>query len=81
MTKKLINGCLILIIILVALAVAYLIWTFTMMSYLKKEIENKTTDTMKMKKLFARLGELYRDSAIKKQAFIAFAAQKFGASG
>jgi hypothetical protein len=36
---------------------------------------------MKTKKNFARLGELYRDSAIKKQAFIAFAAQKFGASG
>ena len=36
---------------------------------------------MEMKKLFARLSELYRDSAIKKQAFIAFAAQKFGASG
>ena len=32
MTKKLINGCLILIIIFVALAVAYLIWTFLMMS-------------------------------------------------
>ena len=28
--------------------------------------------------LYALLGELYRDSAIKKQAFIAFAAQKFG---
>ena len=31
--------------------------------------------------LYALLGELYRDSAIKKQAFITFAAQKFGASG
>ncbi len=31
--------------------------------------------------LFAHWGELYRDSAIKKQSFIAFAAQKFGASG
>jgi len=36
---------------------------------------------MKIQVYFARLGELYRDSAIKKQAFIAFAAQKFGASG
>ena len=36
---------------------------------------------MKTKKNFARLGELYRESAIKKQAFITFAAQKFGASG
>lgn len=31
--------------------------------------------------LYALLGEFYRDSAIKKQAFIAFAAKKFGASG
>lgn len=32
MTKKLINGCLILLILFVALTVAYLVWTFTLMS-------------------------------------------------